>query len=195
MTLLSARRLLKMLQAACAPTLCLISLLMVVAVHSSAPAPTAASILHSLADLNAAIVGSPLLLVVFDQFSPSSSGGGSASPVTECSTACQKLLMLCEGAAALPLPQRSRITCGRAQGEREWMKVCVLFLHLIKFHAVAVTRANCQILPTSHSINASSVSSSFCRNVKECVSCSRRAFTHQCLRHRQLLSVRARGAD
>jgi hypothetical protein len=103
---------------------------MIVAAQSSAPAPAAASILQSLADLNAAIVGSPLLLVLFDQFSQGSIGGGSDSPVTECSTTCQKLLLLCEGAAALPLPQRSRITCGLAQGQREWMKVCVLFLRV-----------------------------------------------------------------
>lgn len=106
----------------CAAPLCSLFVLMLAAATRAAPSPTVASSLRSLADLNAAVSRAPLLLVLFDPFSQKSSDNTSPPPALECSNTCQMLLSLCQGAAALPLPQRSRITCGLAQGDKQWMK-------------------------------------------------------------------------
>ena len=108
----------------CALAFSLLCASVFVAAQATLRARTDASPLRSLADLNAAAVSSPLLLVHFDPFS-SSMIGGSPSPSLACSAKCQELLSLCEGAASLPLPKRSRITCGRAQGDGDWIKGCV----------------------------------------------------------------------
>jgi hypothetical protein len=160
-----------MLQSACASTFCLISALLLVAAQRSAPTPRDAFILTSLSDLNTAVVSAPLLLVLFDPFSQRSSGATSASPFTECSADCQKLLSLCEGAAALPLPQRSRIACGHAQGDREWMKMCVFQLCHCRLLALAAQLTCYQVF---FIIVASSFAPIVCWHFQAGVPCTRR---------------------
>jgi hypothetical protein len=169
-----------MLKSACASTLCVISALFLVAAQRPAPAPTDAVILTSLSDLNAAVVSASLLLVLFDPFSQKGSGATSASSDTECSTDCQKLLSLCEGAAALPLPQRSRIACGHARGGREWMKMWVFLPYQCRLLAIAAFLTCHQVFLTCSSIIiASSVASVVCWHFQECLPCTRRVFLSQ----------------
>ena len=108
----------------CALAFSLLCASVFVAAQATLRARTDASPLRSLADLNAAAVSSPLLLVHFDPVS-SRISDASSTPSVACSAKCQELLSLCEGAASLPLPKRSRITCGRAQGDGDWIKGCV----------------------------------------------------------------------
>jgi hypothetical protein len=162
---------------------------LILAAQGASPALLNAAILKSFADLDAAAQSSPLLLVLFDPFSPRSSSD-SHLPGIQCSTKCRELLLLCEGAAALRLPKRSRITCGLAQGDREWMKGCVclpvprLFVLMLNHQALPQC-PGCAIL--------SSIPSGFCRVIKKCVPCSRRAVP-QLFGHCKLLPVRARRA-
>jgi hypothetical protein len=93
--------------------------------HCGATILSTASTFNSLAELNAAVVSVPLLLVLFEPFSTTNRGDITTDSDMQCSTQCKELLTLCNGAAALPLPKSSRITCGRAQGDKEWMKMYV----------------------------------------------------------------------
>ena len=138
--LLIASWLPNMPQSTSASTICLAFIILLVVAQIFAAAPTGSNVLKSLVDLNAAVVSAPLLLVLFDPFSPKSSGIASTSTDIECSAGCRKLLSLCEGAAVLQLPQRSRITCALAQGDREWMKMCVLLLQLFIVLVIVITR-------------------------------------------------------
>jgi hypothetical protein len=93
--------------------------------HCSATIISTASTFKSLAELNAAVVSVPLLLVLFEPFTTRDRGEITPDSDIQCSTKCKDLLALCNGAAALPLPKSSRITCGHAQGDKEWMKMYV----------------------------------------------------------------------
>jgi hypothetical protein len=104
----------------------LIHVIVLTVARSGPNIPTATTVLKSLAELNAAVASVPLLLVLFEPY-PARISFGTIHSEIECSTKCEELLSLCNRAAALQLPKRSRITCGHAQGDREWMKMCVFF--------------------------------------------------------------------
>jgi hypothetical protein len=125
--------------------------------HCSATILHAASTFKSLAELNAAVVSAPLLLVLFEPFSSRNRGAIATNPDIQCSAKCEELLSLCNGAAALPLPKRSRITCGHAQGDKEWMKMYGFLPFYAAFKKVIAIALTChKVLPECSGINLSS---------------------------------------